>query len=627
MGFEQQDVMHADWDQLVDDILLAKICRMNFLRLTQRPVQPEVYDYCDRLGLLTQTDLPLFGVLRCNQFSEAARQAGEMERLVRNHPCNIMVTYINEPFPGGQGKLHRHLARLELERFFLAADQAVHLMNPDRVIKAVDGDYDPPGPGLPDNHCYCGWYNGHGVDLGRLHKGYWQKVKPGWLYGCGEFGAEELDHENVMRGRYPASWLPATADEEAAWTPDRIVQAQTGRFHYMWFDTQHTVADWIAAGQAHQAWVTRLMTEAFRRDPRMVSFAIHLFIDAFPAGWMKAIMDVWRQPKPAYFAYREALAPLLANLRGDRTAFFAGEEMTFEAWICNDLEETPDAWLHYQLEAGGRAHFSGRAPATVPSYSNAFQGFLCLPAPAVAERTTVTLRLALVGADGQVLHDTAVDVEVFPAESRHVPGPSQAAGASSPRRACIVAAPDSEAGRLAQALAVTPIGLGDAGPGDALLIGDTTQEAVAVAAAVGRGATAVYLGLPPGRHETVAGAVEVTRCGMNARHFVSRATGHPLVADFRPTDFRFWYDDRVGYVTPFLPTTLSPRQGSGCAAPGWTPILTSGNGDWSSGWGPALAAAEKELGVGRGRVCQLELANRVAGNPVARLFAGRLLWG
>ncbi len=96
MGFEQQDVMRGDMDQLVDDILLAKICHMNFWRLTQRPVQNEVYAMCDRLGLLTQTDLPLFGYLRRNQFAEAVRQAGEMERLVRGHPCNVLVSYINE---------------------------------------------------------------------------------------------------------------------------------------------------------------------------------------------------------------------------------------------------------------------------------------------------------------------------------------------------------------------------------------------------------------------------------------------------------------------------------------------------------------------------------------------------
>lgn len=74
MGHEQQCVMKGDMGQLTEDILLAKICNMNFLRLTQRPVQEEVYEYCDMLGLMTQTDLPLFGVLRIPQFAEALRQ-------------------------------------------------------------------------------------------------------------------------------------------------------------------------------------------------------------------------------------------------------------------------------------------------------------------------------------------------------------------------------------------------------------------------------------------------------------------------------------------------------------------------------------------------------------------------
>ena len=57
---------------------------MNYLRLTQRPVQTEVYDYCDRLGLMTQTDLPCSAVCADDQFCEAVRQAEEMERLVRS---------------------------------------------------------------------------------------------------------------------------------------------------------------------------------------------------------------------------------------------------------------------------------------------------------------------------------------------------------------------------------------------------------------------------------------------------------------------------------------------------------------------------------------------------------------
>ncbi len=611
MGFEQQDVMRGNWDQLIDDVLLAKICHMNFWRLTQRPVQAEVYDYCDRLGLLTQTDLPLFGMLRRNQFSEAVRQAGEMERLVRSHACNIMVTYINEPFPMGRGKLHRHLSRTELERFFAAASHAVHQENPDRVIKPVDGDYDPPGPSLPDNHCYCGWYNGHGVDLGRLHRGYWQKVKPGWRYGCGEFGSEGLDPVSVMRGHYPPAWLPANAAEERTWMPDRIVGAQTGRFHYMWFDTQHSVADWVTASQAHQAWATRLMTDAFRRDSRMVSIAIHLFIDAFPSGWMKTIMDVERGPKPAYFVYRDALTPLMVNLRSDRTGFWAGERMTFEAWVCNDLDQAPDdAKLHYQLEVGGEVVFSQAAPADIPICSSACQGLIEITAPPVSSRTGAVVRLGLVSADGTVLHDTALEVTLFPPV------------AITARPVRVVGDNDSAAARLARELEL-PISPADAPDSRTIFISDPNdyaQRAESIEQAVQAGAHAIFLNLPPGEHTICGDRVEVKVAGMNARHFASRATGHPLIADLKPLDFRFWYDAEAGYATPLLGSTFGVSPGDG-----WSPILLSGNGDWSGQWGPAWAAAQRTCGAGRVTICQVALAGRTAGNPVARIFAARLL--
>ena len=606
MGHMQQSVLKRDWDQLRDDILLAKICHMNFFRLTQRPVQSEIYDYCDRLGMMTQTDLPLFGVLRRNQFAEGVRQAGEMERLVRAHPCNITVSYINEPFPD---KAHRHLTRPELERFFRAADEAVRLANPDRVIKAVDGDYDPPGPGLPDNHCYNGWYNGHGLDLGKLHKGYWQRIKPGWLYGCGEFGAEGLDPVAVMRKYYPAEWLPQTAEEEKTWSPSRITKAQTGRFHYMWFDTQRRLADWVAASQAHQAWTTRLMTEAFRRDSRMNSIAIHLFIDAFPSGWMKTIMDVDREPKPSYFVYRDALTPLAANIRTDRYAFFSGDEMRFELWVCNDTLAVPaGAALRYQLELGGKALIARKTRARIEKGRAAFQGFLTLRAPRVAARTKATLRLAVVQGT-KALHETSVQVDLFP-----TPTPVAV------RRAYVLGSRRGKAARLAADAGLARAFSGSIKDGDVVLIDDLKKygrRKAEVDARVKQGALGVFVELPAGAAGLGGSPVTIEPCGMGARHFVSRATGHPLASGFEPADFRFWHDPAEGYVTPLLETTFR--------APSWTPILTSGNGDWRGDWSPSLAAAEKTLGRGTLRICQVLLAGRTETNPAAGIFARRLL--
>ncbi len=619
MGFEQQDVIKGDVDQLRDDILLAKLCHMNFLRLTQRPVQPEIYEMCDRLGLMTQTDLPLFGHLPRSQFCEAVRQAGEMERLVRCHPCNMVVSYINEPMPNVWGdKTHRQCGRAELERFFEAANQAVLMANPDRVIKPVDGDYDPPGPGLPDNHCYCCWYNGHGVDIGKLHKGFWQRVKPDWFYGCGEFGAEGLDPVGLMRKYYPKAWLPQSPAEEAAWSPDRIKDAQSGRFHYMFFETPRTLAGWVAASQAHQAWATRIMTEAFRRDRRINSIAIHLFIDAWPSGWMKSIMDVERQPKPAYFAYREALTPLMANIRTDRSTFTAGEEMRFEFWVCNDTHKIPaGARLRYQLEVGGKVVFAQQAKARVEPGTSTFQGFLRLPAPAVKARTAAVLRLALTSAGGGILHDTAVDLMIFPA----MPVTGEA-------RVTVIGARNGKAATLARELGLKPVfGMPRLATSDmrhVLLIDDPARFAVRradVESAVRAGATALFLELPAGEYAIAGATLKMEACGMGPRHFVSRNTGHPLVEGFKPGDFRLWHDPAVDRIAPFLETCFR--------AEGWTPILTTGSGGGTlpspTAWAPALAAAEKREGLGRWRVCQIALAGRTATNPVADRFARRIV--
>ena len=345
MGYEQQDVMRGDTKQLIDDILLAKICRMNYLRITQRPVQGEIYDYCDRLGLMVQTDLPLFGVMRKTKFAEGVRQAEEMERLVRSHPSCILDTFINEPFPNGRDEPHRNMTREELEAFFDACTSVITMSNPERVIKSVDGDYDAPSKDMPDNHCYNMWYYNHGVEFGKFNKGYWQSIKKDWYYGCGEFGVEGLDTVDLMKRRYPREWIKEPFD------PNNIGRAQTGK-NYMAFYPKPTggIEDWVETSRNYQADAVKFMTEFFRRDNLNASFAIHLFIDAWPDGWMKAIMDCERTPKPAFFAYRNALKPVIVSLRTDRYTAFVGEDVKIDCFLCNDLNDDISGTIGYSVE-------------------------------------------------------------------------------------------------------------------------------------------------------------------------------------------------------------------------------------------------------------------------------------
>ena len=137
--------------------------------------------------------------------------------------------------------------------------------NKYELVKYVDGDYQAPNNGYPDNHCYNIWYDKHGIALPDLGRGAWMKVSKGWMYGCGEFGAEGLDFPDLMKRRYPAEWLKK--EEDGTWNPQYMygiyTGAQTWKMHWNWFETQYTMEDWVRESHQHQAWGINHVSRAF----------------------------------------------------------------------------------------------------------------------------------------------------------------------------------------------------------------------------------------------------------------------------------------------------------------------------------------------------------------------------
>ncbi len=591
MGFEQWDVMRGDFAQLRDDILLAKACRMNFLRITQRPVQEEIYDYCDRLGLMVQTDMPLFGEVRINQFCEVLRQTEEMEKLIRSHPCCILVSYINEPFPNSNNLPHRMISRKDMEELFKAMDVVVRLHNPERVIKHVDGDYDPPSESMPDNHCYCMWYNGHGMEMGRLHQGYWLAVKPGWYYGCGEFGAEGLDFGGLMKRRYPEEWI------REPFHPGNILRAQTGNFYHFFFDEGEDLEDWVEKSQTYQAFATKIMTTAFRRNNLMNTFALHLFIDAWPAGWMKTIMDCERNPKKAFFTYRDKLSPVLADLRSDRFTFFEGERVRLESYVCNDLSGCLMT-VKYQAElragedAGApvegcacRLIGSGERELFVPECAGEFAGFVTFTIPkledaGVEKGKTARLQVRMtVEKEDCVLHGTEETFTVYPK--------------AEPKALSLLEVRDLEQR-------------------------ETVEK-------IRHGRRVIAAPLDTGIYDLCGYKVTVKPCGMDPVYFVSQKTGHELTAGFPEQAFGYWYDDSLERLGPVCSTTLQIEAGTdaGEGDDAVKDVLISGNKDEKGSWRREAVCAELKVGAGSILLCQIALEGFMK-NPAAVLFNNRI---
>lgn len=431
MGHLQQCVMNDDYDQLIDDILIAKLCNMNYYRLTQRPVQEEIYDYMDMLGMMTQTDLPLFSTLRRNQAMEAVKQAGEMEHLIRSHPSAFMVTFINEPVcirmtedPNSKYskryalKGHRHLYRDELEAFFAAARKMIYIENPDRVVKNVEGDYDPPtSEGMPDFHTYTMWYSHHPIPVGKLSRGYIPPVKQGWMIGCGEYGAEGLDPVALMKKRYPEEWL--AKNDKGNWYPTAIVRAQTNAMHGDWFGEQTTMEDWVEASQIHQANATKIMTDAFRRRADYIGHtAIHLLIDAWPAGWMKTLVDCERTPKKAYYAYMDSLVPYRVNLRCDRLYLYENEVVPVEAWLLNDTGDAKEGKIVATVSMNGKVCSSYECDGAVDAASSECIGKIPMEVPAVEEETVIALDAVVYDKDGKILNAERMEFYAYPAKEK-----------------------------------------------------------------------------------------------------------------------------------------------------------------------------------------------------------------
>jgi hypothetical protein len=296
----------------------------------------------------------------------------------------------------------------------------------------------------------------------------------------------------------------------------------------------------------------------------------------------------------------------MVSLRSDRRAYFEGEQAEVEAWICNDRQETPEgARLFYSTALDGRVVQAGRAAVKVPSFTSARAGLIPVAVPAVSAAAVLTVRLALLDRSGVVLHDNELNLKVFPR--------CEAEESGSVR---ILGRPGGPARRLAREL-----GLKSRSDASTILIDDYSEFDARwkdeVTAAVRTGAHAIFLELPLGQYEIGGDPLVVSPGAMGARHFVSRATGHPLMDGFEREDFKFWYESATDRPAPILRSIFE--------AEGWRPILTSGTRTDGGEWHPVLAVAEKSAGSGSWCVCQLQLAGRIEGNPVAEIFARRLV--
>lgn len=338
------------------DIEAARRANLNLLRVHVHVSPPEVYDLCDRAGIMVWQDFELNWTHTPTPDFERRALAlqREMIDLLGNHASVITWACHNEPT----------MVFTRRENLEFHPDPALYAaareQDPTRPVFICSGQMDQDWQRAGDTHCYYGaLWSAHYTDVHRF------PIKLGT-----EFGFEAPAAESTLRA-HPEVW-------------ERLGHLE-GQIEALW---------------QYQAELTRYYIEHFRRlRARSCGGYVHFWLADLVAQVGCGVLDSRRVPKGGYEALRIASQPLQVALEYDRRCPLA-------LWIFNDtLADYPEASLEWEVrdESGAIRQQGRRFCAIAPNQSQQvarvrWQADECA-------HVVLTLR----GADGAVLAQNQYD--------------------------------------------------------------------------------------------------------------------------------------------------------------------------------------------------------------------------
>lgn len=344
------------------DLLLAKQCHMNLLRLHAHVDHPALYDAADEAGMLLWQDFPLQWLYRRSVQEPARHQVREMARVLGNHPSVVVWCMHNEPvyITDSSDERWSTAVRIYFSVFVWSWNRDVLDRRLQREMQQADttrpvisnsGEYRIPGwHHGNDAHFYYGWY----LSYGRLRGFDWvRRNVPRNLRFVTEFGAQSFPNRESC-ARFMAPEL-----QDINW--QKLAKHHSFQPHIMahWYDWRacRTLDELIALSQRYQSELNRFYIDRLRLSKYQPTGGIvpFMFTDSNPAvQW--SIVDYWRVPKASYWAMRDAFRPQYAWTVLDTDEFEPGVEVGLPIYVVNDAHEPAAYQVHAHVEdhAGNR---------------------------------------------------------------------------------------------------------------------------------------------------------------------------------------------------------------------------------------------------------------------------------
>jgi hypothetical protein len=391
-------------DELLHTLLLLKAGNFNCVRSCQYVQFPEVREWLDRLGIMSEQDQGggYRGHVPTGSRSEQLIHTGSvLARETYNNPGVVLLSFGNE----------LHYPTEPILRAALGVD-------PQRVFKPISGrlshstiPWDLPDDlrahAIDDGHPYDGWY-------GNVVAQTWYNLRvypPRRLVTLGEYGAEGLDAYETMRDHYPPQFQPPAPDTDTLWASSQVEKHDVKQIAGLGRNPTNLV-EYIEASQNYQESLLADKTIGYRLSPRAIAgyFQFH-FMDTIPVHWPKSIVSHDHRPKKAYYQMAQINQPIVALFQ------MTGKHPdAMKLWVANDLSETfPGATIRWTVSHAGKTLLAGKQTLDVPAV-NAVAGQHIDLLPVTTKVSRFDAELTLSDNSGNLLSRYRRTVRVVPVE-------------------------------------------------------------------------------------------------------------------------------------------------------------------------------------------------------------------
>lgn len=327
-------------------VRLAKEANMNIFRMWggSGRMQDCFYDACDKLGILVWQEF----MLSCNDYPDENHYLEVLEKegksiikSLRRHPCLALWCGGNELFNGWSGMDEQSLPLRLLDKLCYENDKKTPFIKTSPIMGMAHGGYV--------------FYDEANMG-GDIFVAFQKAHKTAYT----EFGVPSIAPLSVLKKIIPENEIFPIEETESyvlhhakgAWGKERWACTNILE-HY--FGRAESIEELISESNLLQCEGYKAAFEEARRQWPHCSAAINwVYNEPWYTAANNSLLIYPETPKPAYYAVKQALRPVMFSARIPKFDFRDGEKFKAEIWLLNDGNQKISAKADVYLKLGDR---------------------------------------------------------------------------------------------------------------------------------------------------------------------------------------------------------------------------------------------------------------------------------